>query len=472
MPSSLMSAESISFITSYIAFIAGCTIMLPEPIIASIFTIIGIISMLCCLFLTFNLKMVFDKGLTASEYDTAKILMLLLGINMAISFPMSVFTTIISANERFVFLKILGMVRTVLSPLVTLPLLIIGYRSIAVVSVALALSVGTDLCYFLYVKTTLKNKFIFHGFEKGLFKSLFTYTGFIAINIIVDQVNWNIDKFLLGRYKGTEVVAVYAVGYSLYQYYMMMSTAISGVFAPRIHHLVNNTKDAFSEQRRQCTELFVKVGRIQFLILGLVASGVIFFGKAFIYYWAGPGYEEAYFVALLLILPASIALIQNIGIELQRAMNKHRFRSYCYLAMAIINLALSIFLCQRYGAVGAAFGTAVSLIIANGLVMNIYYHKACNLDVISFWKNILSICVGMVIPVGFGILIMKFIALNSLVYLLLFIAIYTVIYCGSMWLIGMNNYEKSLVRKAVRSVFHVVGGGLHRIFRKNDSYSK
>ena len=233
---------------------------------------------------------------------------------------------------------------------------------------------------------------------------------------------------------------------------MMMSTSISGVFTPRVHHLVNATKDDLPEQRRVLTELFVKVGRIQFLVLGLVASGVVFFGQPFIYYWSGEGYENSYFVALLLILPASISLIQNIGVELQRALNKHKFRSFAYLIMAFVNLVLSIFLCQWYGAIGAALGTAVSLILANGLIMNIYYHKACNLDICAFWKSILRLSLGLIIPIICGVLIMKFINLYSLWVLFVFIALYTLIYCGSMWLFGMNNYEKDLVRKPMQKI--------------------
>lgn len=417
-----------------------------------IFTIIGAISLICGMILAFNLHWVFDQGLTTQEYGTARILMLLLGVNMAISFPTSVFSTIISANEKFVFLKLLGMIKTVISPMITLPLLFLGYRSIAMVSVTLVISVVTDCLYFIYIRKTLKNKFIFHGFEKGLFKSLFAYTGFIAINIVIDQINWNIDKLLLGRYKGTGEVAVYAVGFSLYQYYSLMSTAISGVFTPRVHNLIESTKGDLQQQRKIITELFIKVGRVQFLILALVASGIVFFGQPFIYYWSGEGYGDSYVVSLLLVIPASIALMQNVGVEIQRAQNKHKFRSIAYLVMALINLVLSIFLCQWYGAIGSAIGTAISLILANGLVMNVYYHKACNIDILTFWRSILRLSVGLILPIACGILIITFIDLYSPWVLFAFIAIYTLIYCASMWLLGMNNYEKDLVRKPIRKI--------------------
>ena len=31
-------------------------------------------------------------------------------------------------------------------------------------------------------------------------------------NQIIDQINWSVDKFLLGRFAGTTAVAVYGVG--------------------------------------------------------------------------------------------------------------------------------------------------------------------------------------------------------------------------------------------------------------------
>lgn len=418
-----------------------------------IFSIIGLIALLCGLFLTFNLRLVFDNGLTPQEYKTAKILMLFLTINLALSFPFSVFSSIISSHERFIFLKLIGIIRTVISPLMTLPVLLLGYGSVALVVVNITCSIIVDIIYVLYVKVVLKQKFKFYGFEKGLLRNLFTYTLFVAINLIVDQINWNVDKFLIGRYRGTAMVAVYSVGYALYSYYMSFSTAISGVFAPRIHKIVTETNHDLLLQRKQLSELFIRVGRIQFLLLGLLATGVIFFGQPFIYYWAGEGYEDAYFVALLLILPASIALIQNMGIEIQRAENKHKFRSIAYIIMAMINLVLSIYLCQRYGAIGSAVGTAISLIIANGLIMNIYYHKYCNIDIIAFWKSILRLSIGLIIPIGFGVAIQWFINLYNIALFLCFMVIYLIVYCASVWFLGMDEGEKQLVKKPLRKIF-------------------
>lgn len=411
-----------------------------------IFSVFAVVGLACGLFLTNNLDLVFKDGLTDSEYSTAKVLMLLATLNLSFSFPFSVFTSIISANERFVFLKLVNMLQTVITPAITLPLLLCGYRSIAMIAVALLLAIIHGIINIFYVVVKLKNKFIFYGFEKGLLKSMFVYTSFIAINLIVDQINWNIDKMLLGRYKGTTAVAIYSVGYALYSYYMTFSTAISGVFSPRIHTLINKTKENLNEQRKQVTDLFIKVGRIQYLILALLASGIFFFGREFIVLiWAGSDYNDSYYVALLLIIPSTIALIQNLGIEIQRALNKHHFRSIVYLGMALVNLITSIILCQLYGAIGSALGTGISLILANGFVMNIYYHKKCNLDIIKFWKSIINLSKGLIIPIALGIAAKLIFEINSVAVLLICIFVYALVYCVSMWLFGMNSEEKDLV---------------------------
>lgn len=270
--------------------------------------------------------------------------------------------------------------------------------------------------------------------------------------MIVDQINWNIDKLLLARYKGTVSVAVYSVGYTLNNYYSMISTAISGVFTPLVHRIISDAHSDLIVQKKQLTDLFTRVGRVQFLILVLVASGLIFFGKPFIRFWAGEGYGDAYYVVLLLTVPATVPLIQNVGIEIQRAENKHKFRSIVYLLMALVNLGISMIFCQWWGAIGSALGTAISLVFANGVLINIYYQKKCNIDVISFWKSILRMFKGFVVPIIVGVLIMMFVKFNSLIQLTCWIVLYSAVYCVNIWTFSMNDYERGLVTKPIKSL--------------------
>lgn len=423
---------------------------------------IGIVALLCGIFITFNLNFIFDSGLTNEEYEIAKILSLLFTIHLSLSFPMSVFQNIITAHERFIVLKSLGLFRTIATPLATIPFLLHGGGSIPIVVVTIVVATIIDCVYIVFVLFKLRCRFWVGHIENGVFKNLIFYTSFIAINIVIDQINWNVDKVLLGRFIGASSVAVYSVGYTIYQFYQTISSSLSGMFTPRIHNISVKYENDNEKRFGLYTELFIKVGRIQFLILSLICSGFIFFGQLFISLWAGDGYEQSYYVSLLLMIPASIPLIQNLGIEIQRAENLHKFRSFVYLGMAIINLVASIFLCKLYGPIGCALGTAISLLVANGLIMNIYYYKKCGLDIPQYWKNIFKMSLGLLPPVGFGIITSFVWKADSFLLMLLQIVIYSVIFSLSMWFIGMNSFEKQLISKPILSLFKKRG-------QKNDN---
>ena len=409
-----------------------------------VFSILGAIALLCGLFLTFNLRLVFENGLTSTEYSTARVLMLLLTVNLTVSFPMNVFHCIISSQERFVFLKTVGMVRTVLTPLLTIPVLLLGYGSIGLVTISVLLSFIVDSAYVFYVLVVLHSRFLFGNNEKGLFVELFKYTSFIAINIVTDQINWNVDKFILGRYCGTVIVAVYSVGATLQSYYQMFSLAVSNVFIPRIHKIVNKNGITEAQRYSELTDVFIKVGRIQYSVLALIISGFVFFGREFITIWAGNGYEDSYVVALLLMIPVTIPLIQNIGTEIQRALNKHQLRSVIYLFMALLNLLITIILCQKYGAIGAALGTTISLVLSTGIIMNLLYYFVLHIDVIKFWINIGRMTVGLIIPIMVGIIMKYIIAISHATVLIICILVYTLIYAVSFFFLGMNQYERNI----------------------------
>ena len=445
----MLSILSLGFNSSYVRFHAKYQKSNDENAVSrlngmflTIFIVIGLVALVCGFFLTNNLQLVFAEGLSADEYETAKVLMILLTINISISFPMGVFGNIISANERFVFMKVVGMLKTIGVPLITIPLLSLGYRSIGMVIATIAISLIADILYLYYVFRKLNYKFIFNQFDTCLFREMFVYTSFIAINMVVDQINLSVDNVIIGRFKGTGEVALYAVGFTLYKSYTKFSQAISGVFVPRIHKIVNSFQD--EELRLKLTDLFVKVGRIQFIILALISSGLVFFGREFIIMWAGREYCSAYFVALLLIIPGTIPLIQNLGIEIQRAQNLHKFRAIAYLCMALVNITLSWFLAQWMGAVGSTVGTSISFVIANGIIMNIYYYKRCNVNVLKFWRSIFSLAKGLIIPVIIGAIFTTLLHITSIWQMAAGIILYCVIYFFSMWMFGMNSYEKEL----------------------------
>lgn len=419
----------------------------------TIFLVISGVCLVCGFVMTENIEIIFADGLTAEEYPLAKILMALMMGNMALTFPNSVFESILAAREQFIFQKTLGLLQSILNPFLTFPLLLLGHGSVMMVVVTTALTVAKLITNVFYCMRKLGIQFEFRGFQLKLFQEMWTFTFFIFINLIVDQLNWNVDKYLLGRFAGTKAVTVYGIGAQINTLYLSLSTSVSGVFIPKVNMLV-----AKERGNGELTKLFAKVGRIQFLILILVLSGFIFFGRPFIQYWAGEEFDASYQIALLLMVPVTVPLMQNLGIEIQRAKNMHQARSLVYLAVAGGNVFVSIPCIRAWGPKGAAIGTALSLFMGNGLFMNWYYHKKIGLDIIWFWKQILKFLPAMLLPVIFGVLLIKNLSFSGWPDLIAWGMVYTIIYVVNMWFLGMNGEEKQTFRRIAK---RLEAGGKH-----------
>lgn len=448
---SYLSLLSMGFASSYVRFYSRRKAENDENGIAklngmfmTIFIIISLVCVICGGIMISNITMIFGDGLTSSEYSTARVLMALMVFSLAITFPNSVFDCNLIAHEEFIFQKMLGLSQSILNPFLAFPLLLLGKGSIGIVAVSTILTVLSFVINCFYSLKKLKMKFIFKDFQFSLLKEMWIFTFFIFISQIIDQVNWSVDKLLLGRIVGTGAVAVYGVGGQINSMYLQFSTAVSNVFVPTVNRIV-----ATDDDDKKLTDIFTKVGRIQFFIMMLILSGFILIGKPFVELWAGRSYSEAYYVTLFLIIPVTIPLIQNLGIEIQRAKNMHKSRSLVYLVIAVVNIFISIPLIKVFGVVGAAMGTAIALVAGNIIFINWYYHRKIKLDMFYFWKNIFKAFPSVVIPCMLGIIGVILFKLESVTQLLLFAMMYTVIYTGSIWLFGFNDYEKSIIRSMI-----------------------
>lgn len=418
----------------------------------TIFSGISIISLIAGFFLIVNIQTIFKDGLTIGEINTARILMILMVINIAISFPASVFDSNVTANERYIFQRVVNLLKSILNPFLALPLLLLGYKSISLVMVTTILTIGSLLINMWYCFNKLRIKFIFRGFDFKLMKEMWIFSFYIFLNMIVDQINWSVDKFILGMFRGTVGVAIYSLGAQINTYYLSFSTSVSSVFIPKVHRIVSESND-----NKILTDIFTKVGRIQFIILSFILTGFLFFGQYFINIWAGNTYDEAYYISLILITPVTIPLIQNLGIEIQRAKNMHKFRSIIYFIIAITNIFISIPLCKMFGGVGTAIGTSLSLIIGNGIIMNVYYHKRVGLNIKYFWQEIFKFTPALIIPLIFGTIMKIYVGINNLFMFIFLGGIYVIVFILSAWFIGMNKYEKDLFSGPINKIISNLG---------------
>ena len=440
---------SFGFGSSYVKFYYGYKVKNDfegrrklNSIFLLVFCGISVLCMLAGTGMIFSTDLIFGESLTLAEIKEVRLLMAGLILTMALTFPNIIFDCYITAHERYIFQRILLIMVNVLNPFIGLPLLLMGYRSMSLVLANLILSILRVSLNIYYCIKKLNMKFQFKGMELNVLKSVGTFSFYVFLNEIVNQINWNIDKLILGAIQGAGVVALYSVGSQFNQYFINMSTAVSNVFIPRVNKMI-----AEKQGDDKLTQLFIKIGRIQYIILAAVLTGYLLYGKFFIMHWAGEEYEGAYLIGAVIMFPTIIPLIQNIGIEIQRAKNKHKFRSITYFLIALINLIISIPLAMKYGAVGSAIGTALATVAGNIILMNWYYNKFIGLDIWAFFRNMIRPTAALLIAAIEGSIIKYLIPVNSwgrfVGEAVLFLMIYFICLC---WF-GFHDDEREQVER-------------------------
>ncbi len=406
-----------------------------------LYLLIGLVALCIGGALTLNVDALFGAAMSGDEVDKMRIILMLVSLNLAFTFPLSIFPSIITAYENFVFQKVVNLVRVVLNPLTIIVLLIFGCKSIALVAATTLFNLATLLVNWWYCSKRLKIKILYRRFNMSLLKEVGSYSFWIFLGVVMDRIYWSSGQFVLGVYQGSAAVALYAVAIQLQQLYMMFSTAISGVFLPKVTAMV-----AQGDDHKQISDLFIKTGRVQYIIMAFILTGFILLGRPFVSLWAGAEYDQAYVITLLLFIPLTVPLIQNLGISILQARNQLKFRSITYVSIAVLSLVLSICLAQKYGALGCAIATASALFVGQVVVMNIYYKCAVAIDIGSFWWQILKMSLAPAVVLIVGGYLLRGLDIQSIGSFVVACVIFAIVYIPIFWIFSMNSYERELLR--------------------------
>ena len=112
-----------------------------------------------------------------------------------------------------------------------------------------------------------------------------------------------------------------------------------------------------------------------------------------------------------------------------------------------MSLILQIVLAKDYGGIGCAIAISISLFIGQVLIINIYYNKVQNLQILCFWKEIAKMSIIPIIAILILYPCVKHYTITGVNELLVAIATFTVIYIPLFWKFSMNDYERALLKK-------------------------
>ena len=135
-----------------------------------------------------------------------------------------------------------------------------------------------------------------------------------------------------------------------------------------------------------------------------------------------------------------------------KAKNMQATRSLLLFSVMFLHIILSVSLVNVSPMFGPALGTAVSFIIGNNILSNIYYHKKIGINIFRYFRKLVA---GILPALILSIIIGFFINLIPLAGWFGFIvkgALYLIEYAALILWIGLDKTEKQLVKKIYKKV--------------------
>ncbi|MBE6693049.1 MAG: hypothetical protein E7586_07030 [Ruminococcaceae bacterium] len=407
-----------------------------------IFKIISVATLVVGGIIVFVLPLFYSDSLSDDELVRMQIIVVLMVVNTAVNFSATAYNSVVSAHERFVFIQLVNVLLTVALPIFNIVALYLGYGSLGMASMSLILTIASRIIYVLYVRYNMNIKPRYKSMPTNILKDVFSFSFWIFVSTIVSQIYTSTDTVIIGMIPKLATIgaAVYSIGYTFPSMVFSAAQIVPGFFTPRVTKMVFNGADD-----KSLTDMVIRVGRLQAYVVSLITFGFISFGRPFIQWYVGSGYEEAYWVAVIIMIPNCIPLVQSVAHSILQAKNMHRFRSITYLFIAIANIIGTILLVGKFGIIGAAIPTGISYIIGQGLIMNWYYWKKVKLDIPRFWKSIFPCFLIPAVMSVITLILYKFIDFYNFAHMIAGIMIFALVYAVVMWCLVLNKEEKGLI---------------------------
>lgn len=285
-------------------------------------------------------------------------LVLILGVNTAIDFPIRVYDGALFAKLRHDLHVILQLAVLLLRALLTVAVLQAGHKAVALALVTLLTSlVGVALRMYWGQRSFPSLRFEPRRFDRSTSKSLFSYSMYTLVVQLGDLVRFQLDNIVVGAFVGLVAVTHYSIGSSLVQYFNGLVFAAIGMFNP----VFSRQHGAGDHDAIRRTFLFAT--KLSVCLACFVGLGLIAWGRPFIERWMGPPYLDAYPVLVVLVAGRILAASQMPSYGLLFGMAKHRFYAFSNSGEAVLNLILSIVLVRYYGMLGVALGTLIPMVI-------------------------------------------------------------------------------------------------------------
>ena len=322
---------------------------------------------------------------SADELGIYRILYLMTLCNAAVMFPARSLMGVADAQQKFTIPGAIAVTSSALNALGTVLLLVVGVRSVGLIALNIGTGILALLINLLYCFIGLRVRISLKGWNSGICRGIVAFSFWMFLNQLINMLNAGTGNYIVAVTQGAIPAGIYTNGLQIYDHYFMLAGVLSALFLPRVVQMI--TKGATPLMQ---TEAMIKLGRVQFMILGGVLAAIIFFGQEFFQLWVGhikgANPTLSFHITLCLVIPQTFALVQALGWQISQARNALRQRVLITAFNSLLFIVVSYFVCKHLGIASQAIWAAFSILIQLAM-LNLIHYRSLGLSVGLFYKK-------------------------------------------------------------------------------------
>lgn len=402
-----------------------------------LYFIIDIVLFLILVGVFFFIPQIYQE-LSPDEIQKFKVVYCVAALYSVISFPFIPVNGVLMAHEKFIQLKICEVAHKLIIVVAMSVCLLLGGGLYALVTVNAVAGVLTILFKLYCIRRYTPQSVSLHYSNRSEFREVVGFSGWVTVIAIAQRCIFNLAPSILGALSGSAAIAILGIAITLEGYTYTFSSAINGMFLPKVSRIV-------ADEKGDVLPLMIRVGRIMIYVISLIVFGVITLGRDFIHLWVGPDFNESYYCALLIILPSLFQLPQDIGSQAIYAKNKVQKLSIVYVAMAATNIVGAILLSPSLGALGICISICIAYFVRT-VGMDVIFYRDLNIDIFAFFREtFVKMSVPLVLSLIIGFSCNYIVPLHSWMGFVVKGCLFVLGYCVVIYTMSMNSSEKELL---------------------------
>ena len=368
----------------------------------------------------------------------ARVLFLVVGIDLAVGLLFSVFLGALTGLQQFVKVNVLSTAVAVLRSVLLVALLLRGH---GIVTVALVHLVANVLKYAAQY-ALIRRGFAFLRFARSdctraALGRILGYSAYGFLIAVALKVLAHTDAFIIGRFVSVAEVTFYAVPAGIVDHVEKLVLAGIAVLIPLI-----SSRDAVGDVHRN-RSLYVQGTKVTLLSVLPVLFALFTVGDDFLRLWMGVEFEARSTTVLrILVCGYLIALPQLVAHGILKGTSNHRGLATVLCAQAALNVGLSLILVREHGIEGVSLGTAVPLWLSNLVLIPVATCRLLAIPYLEYLRR--SHLAPLLILVGLsGLAWLVPVAPESYAQLVLYAAVVVVLVAGAGWLFAADRETRA-----------------------------